>query len=156
MKKNLIASNWFAPVFSAIIVALYLLLFFLPIYSDKIIPLESIEQSLWGMPIITLITPPDIYNVCLSMSVFGLIMGSFGFGLLIKRSMKEPKTDKLCLYCLLASMVAIPILLSFLSSIFYEPIGILAGFIISMIGSPIISSLIMLVVFLVSKKTGKR
>lgn len=152
MKRKLITNRWFIPVFSAVILVLYMLLFFFPIYGDKIIPLEKIEEYLWGMPIITLITPTDLFYICLSPSIFGLVAGSICFGRIIKRSFMNTKADKLYLSCLLAIMFVIPVSLSFLSTIFYEPIGPLACFLLSLIVSPIISSLIMMVVRLVSKK----
>lgn len=151
MKENLIKNDWFAPAFSGAIVVLYLFLFFCPIHGDKLIPLGQMERAVWGIPIVTLETPPDLYYLCLIISMFGLMFGSLFFGHLIKQSIKDKTADKLCLACLLTSMVVIPLSLNFFSTIFQEPLGLLACFIATLIIGQITSSLITLI-FIFSKK----
>ena len=113
MKKNFIRNDWFAPVFSAAMTVLYLLMFFFPIHGDKLMPLGQMEKSVWGIQIVTLETPSDLYFISLLVSVFGLMFGSLFFGRLIKQSIKDETADKLCLTCLLTSMAVIPIMLNF-------------------------------------------
>jgi hypothetical protein len=151
MKKRFIRNDWFVPIFSAAITVLYLLMFFFPIHGDKLIPLGQMEKSVWGIQIVTLETPPDLYFISLLVSVFGLMFGALFFGRLIKQCIKDDTADKLCLVCLLSSMVVIPTMLNFFSTIFQEPLGILACFISTLIIGQVVSSLITLI-FIFSKK----